>query len=41
MVFGKYAGEEVEIEEGGEKVEYKILNVGNEKDDTDILALID
>jgi co-chaperonin GroES (HSP10) len=41
VVFGKYAGEEVEIEEDGKKVEYKILYVGKEKDDSDILALIE
>ena len=40
VVFGKYAGEEVEIEENGEKVEYKILYVGKEKDDSDVLAVI-
>lgn len=41
VVFGKYAGEEVEIEEDGKKVEYKILSVGREKDDSDILAIIE
>ena len=41
VVFGKYAGEEVEMEEGGKKVEYKILYVGKEKDDSDILAIIE
>lgn len=41
VVFGKYAGEEVEVEEGGEQVEYKILYVGKEKDDSDILAIIE
>jgi chaperonin GroES len=41
VVFGKYAGEEVEIEEDGKKNEYKILNVGKEKDESDILALIE
>ena len=41
VVFGKYAGEEVEIEENGKKVEYKILNVGKEKDDSDVLAIIE
>jgi len=41
VVFGKYAGEEVEIEENGKKVEYKILNVGKEKDDSDVLALVE
>ena len=41
VVFGKYAGEEVEMEEDGKKVEYKILNVGKEKDDSDVLAIIE
>jgi chaperonin GroES len=41
VVFGKYAGEEVEIEENGKKEEYKILNVGKEKDESDILAIIE
>ena len=41
VVFGKYAGEEVEMEEDGQKVEYKILYVGKEKDDSDILALVE
>jgi chaperonin GroES len=41
VVFGKYAGEEVEIEEDGKKVEYKILYVGKEKDDSDILAIVE
>jgi chaperonin GroES len=41
VVFGKYSGEEVEIDEAGEKVEYKILYVGKEKDDSDILAMIE
>ncbi|MEK7618270.1 MAG: co-chaperone GroES [Patescibacteria group bacterium] len=41
VVFGKYAGEEVEMEENGKKVEYKILYVGKEKDDSDVLALIE
>lgn len=41
VVFGKYAGEEVEMEENGKKVEYKILYVGKEKDDSDILAIVE
>ena len=41
IVFGKYAGDEVEMEENGKKVEYKILHVGKEKDESDVLALID
>lgn len=41
VVFGKYAGEEVEMEDNGKKTEYKILYVGKEKDDSDILAIIE
>ncbi len=41
VVFGKYAGEEVEMEEDGKKIEYKILYVGKEKDDSDVLAIIE
>lgn len=41
VVFGKYAGDEVEVEEDGKKVEYKILNVGREKDESDVLAIIE
>jgi len=41
VVFGKYAGEEVEMEENGKKQEYKILYVGKEKDDSDVLALVE
>lgn len=41
VVFGKYAGDEVEIEEDGKKVEYKILFVGREKDESDILAVVE
>ena len=41
VVFGKYAGDEVELDEDGEKVEYKILYVGREKDESDILALVE
>ena len=41
VVFGKYAGEEVEMDEDGKKVEYKILYVGKEKDDSDILAIVE
>ncbi len=37
VVFGKYSGDEIEIE--GE--EYKVLSVSKEKDDSDILALIE
>ncbi len=41
VVFGKYAGEEVEMEENGEKMEYKILYVGKEKDESEIVAVIE
>ncbi len=41
VVFGKYAGDEIEVEEDGKKLEYKILYVGKEKDDSDILALVE
>jgi chaperonin GroES len=37
VVFGRYSGEEVEVD--NEK--YKILNVGREKDESDILAIIE
>lgn len=36
VVFGQYSGQEIEIE--GE--EYKILYVGREKDDSDVLAKV-
>ena len=41
VVFGKYSGDEVEIEENGKKIEYKILNVAHEKDESDVLAIIE
>jgi chaperonin GroES len=41
VVFGKYSGDEVEMEEDGKKVEYKVLYVGKEKDESDILALVE
>jgi chaperonin GroES len=41
VVFGKYAGDEVEMDEDGQKTEYKILYVGKEKDESDILAIIE
>lgn len=41
VVFGKYAGDEVEVEESGEKSEYKILYVGKEKDESDVLAIVE
>jgi chaperonin GroES len=41
VVFGKYSGDEVEVDEGGEKVEYKVLYVGHDKDESDVLAIIE
>ena len=41
VVFGKYAGDEVEVEENNEKVEYKVLYVGKEKDESDVLAIVE
>ena len=37
VVFGKYSGEEIEID----NEDYKILNVSKEKDDSDILAIVE
>lgn len=41
VVFGKYSGEEVEIEENHEKTQFKILYVGKEKDESDVLAIVE
>ena len=41
VVFGKYAGDEVEVEEDGKKVEYKILSISEEKDESEVLATIE
>ena len=41
VVFSSYAGTDVELEENGEKVEYKVLYVGREKDDSDVVAIIE
>jgi len=41
VVFGKYSGDEVELEEDGKKVEYKVLYVGKEKDESDVLAIVE
>lgn len=41
IVFGKYAGDEVEMDEDGKKVDYKILYVGKEKDESDVLAIVE
>jgi chaperonin GroES len=39
VVFGKYSGDEIEIEENGQKVEYKILSIGGDRDE--VLAIIE
>lgn len=41
VVFSNYAGTEVEVDEDGKKVEYKVLYVGQEKDDSDVVAVIE
>ena len=41
VVFGKYAGDEVEMDENGTKEEYKVLYVGHHKDEGDVLAVIE
>lgn len=41
VVFGKYSGDEVEVDENGTKVEYKVLYVGKEKDESDVLAIVE
>jgi co-chaperonin GroES (HSP10) len=41
VVFGKYSGDEVEVDENNEKVEYKVLYVGKEKDESDVLAVVE
>ena len=41
VVFGKYAGDEIEVDEDNQKIEYKVLNVGSEKDESDVLAMIE
>lgn len=41
VVFSNYAGTEVEVDEEGKKAEYKVLYVGREKDDSDVVALIE
>ena len=41
VVFSSYSGTEVEVEEEGKKVEYKVLYVGREKDDSDVVAIIE
>lgn len=41
VVFGKYAGEEIESGRGSEKEEYKILYVGSQEDKSDVLAVVE
>ena len=41
VVFGKYSGDEVEVDEDGSKVAYKVLYVGHKKDESDVLAIIE
>lgn len=41
VVFGKYSGDEVEVTEDGKKKEYKVLYVGREKDESDVLAIVE
>ncbi len=40
VVAGKYSGEEVEMK-GDKDTEYKILYVGSEKNDSDVVAIIE
>lgn len=41
VVFGKYSGDDIEVEQAGVKEEYKVLNVGEEKDEGDVLAVLE
>ena len=41
VVFGKYAGEEIELGQGAKKEEYKILHVGTSEDKSDVLAIVE
>lgn len=41
IVFGKYSGDEIEVDEDNQKVEYKVLSVGAEKDANEVLAVIE
>lgn len=41
VLFGKYAGDEIEVQENGETIEYKVLSVGEEKDEGDVLAILE
>lgn len=40
VMAGKYSGDEVDME-GNDEIKYKILFVGAEKDESDILAIIE
>ena len=40
-MFGKYSGDEIEVDEDNQKVEYKVLSVGEEKDASEVLAVIE
>lgn len=41
VLFGKYSGDEIEVEESGQTEEYKVLSVGPNKDEGDVLAVIE
>ena len=41
VVYGKYSGEDIEMDENGKKEEYRILYVGREDDKSDVLAIIE
>lgn len=40
VVAGKYSGDEVDMEDKSD-IKYKILFVGHEKDETDVLAIVE
>ncbi len=41
VLFGKYSGDEIEVEVNGEKIEYKVLSIGEEKDEGEVLAVLE
>jgi chaperonin GroES len=41
VVFARYAGDEIEIDEDGKKVEYRILSLSEEKDQSEVLAILE
>ncbi|MGE5298382.1 MAG: co-chaperone GroES [Acidobacteriaceae bacterium] len=41
VVFARYAGDEIELDEDGKKVEYRILSIGLEKDQGEVLAIFE